>query len=128
MSVATPKVTIATCASELLITYHVADCGRKTAMSALPSPSKSNGSGRSPATPNGKIDTAPLELLSTYQFPSTGRYTAKSVLPSPSKSAFAGTSPELPQDTVLSVPPELGRYRKSGCEAESLSPTKDRSV
>ena len=58
--------------------------GRNTAMSALPSPSKSAATGTSPLTPQSRIVTAPVMRLRMYHRPVEGRNTARSVRPSPS--------------------------------------------
>src|SRR5713101_7374778 len=78
-------------------TYQVPLLGRHTAMSGLPSPSKSPRIGRSPLMPHCRTRLKPPLDFRTYQVPLLGRHTAMSVLPSPSKSqALMGTSPVMP--------------------------------
>src|SRR5436190_9391178 len=73
-----------------------APSGRKTARSALPSPSKSAAAGMSPLAPNGAAKKLKSSLLSTYQEPLLGLQMAMSVFPSPVKSAGTGLSVPTP--------------------------------
>ena len=64
--------------------HHEPSDGRKIAMSVLPSPSKSAGTGLSPSAPNWMIDVPEPPEFRIYQVALEGRKTAASVLPSPS--------------------------------------------
>src|SRR5437868_984944 len=99
---------------------HVLEEGLKTAGSAFPSPSKSDGIGTSPLAPNGKARNVKSSLRRMNQLPLEGRKTAMSVFPSPVKSAGAEISESNPKtventfesellDTHHSVTPLLGR-------------------
>src|SRR6476469_5445064 len=74
--------------------YHVADHERQTAMSDLPSPSKSMSSGISPyaSVPHCTCPAVAYRLLdvSQNQVPVPGLQTTSSALPSPSRSPSIG--------------------------------------
>src|SRR5262249_39412098 len=91
---------------EDLTTYHRALDPRKTARSALPSPSKSDGTGVSRVVPNCLAITPP-PLSAAYHEASLGRKTARSALPSPSKSAGMGASRLAAPNGFAMTPPPL---------------------
>ena len=64
--------------------YQVPFDGRYTATSARPSPSKSDGMGRSSPTPHWMVVVCPVPEFRMYHLPSDGRKTATSTFPSPS--------------------------------------------
>src|SRR6476660_718440 len=87
--------------------------GRNTAVSALPSPSKSATAGISPFAPKGSEKYELSSLLKTNQVPVEGRKNAMSVLPSPVKSAGVGMSVLFPKGPAATVPSELRWYHHS---------------
>src|SRR4051812_34783166 len=98
MSPAAPQTMVAT-----LLMYQVPFDGRKTAMSAVPSPLKSPATGISPAAPQ-----AVLPPPARNQRPALGRNTPRSLTPSRLKS-FGMRWPVIdPACAIVAVVEELG--------------------
>jgi hypothetical protein len=99
--------------SELRRMNHCPLEGLKTAVSVLPSPSKSPGIKVSVAAPQFTTNAPLPPDFDAYQFPSLGRNTEKSVFPSPSKSARGDLEDKLVEHTfkvgvmVRLQPPEM---------------------